>query len=74
MVDPRRVTSKLEVARGDAAEAKKGKDRGESNSRVEEDEVEGGDDTEDSEEEPDFWAKYGTIDDSALDEDAEIEI
>lgn len=41
---------------------------------VDENEVEGGDDTEDSEEEPDYWAKYGIIDDSALDEDAEIEI
>lgn len=41
---------------------------------VDENEVEGGDDTEDSEEEPDYWAKYGVIDDSALDEDAEIEI
>lgn len=39
---------------------------------VDMDEVEGG--TEDSEEEPDYWSKYGIIDDAALDEDAEIEI
>lgn len=39
---------------------------------VDYDEVDPGSDEED--EEPDFWSKYGVIDAAALDEDAEIEI
>ena len=40
---------------------------------VEDDEVEPAG-SDDDDEEPDYWSKYGVIDPAALDEDAEIEI